>query len=151
MARRYSRRRGRSGSKKPLTQTKQAWLRYKPKEIEMIVVKLAKEGKNAAQIGVALRDIYGVPDVRQAVGKRMGAIIAEKNLTPKLPDDMVALIRRSLAIRKHLEENKKDMTAKRGMQLTDAKINALAKYYKGTGKVPLEWKYDPVTVKIYVE
>lgn len=117
----------------------------------MIVVKLAKEGKNAAQIGVALRDVYGVPDVRQAVGKRMGAIIAEKNLTPKLPDDMVALIRRSLAIRKHLEENKKDMTAKRGMQLTDAKINALAKYYKGTGKVPLEWKYDPATVKIYVE
>lgn len=151
MARRYSRKKGRSSSKKPLTPTKQSWLRYKPKEIEMIIVKLAKEGKNASQVGIALRDVYGVPDVRSALGKRMSGVLAEKGIAPKLPDDLVALIRRSLAIRKHLEENKKDMTAKRGMQLTDAKINALAKYYKSTKKIPLEWKYDPATVKIYVE
>lgn len=151
MARRYSRRKGVSGSKKPIVKTKQAWLRYQPKEIELIIVKLARGGKNASQIGIALRDIYGVPDVRMALGRRMADILAEKNLLPHLPDDMTALIRRSLAIRKHLEENKKDMTAKRGMQLTDAKINALAKYYKGIGKVPLEWKYDPETVKVYLE
>ena len=151
MARRYSRRKGRSGSKKPLLKTKQTWLRYKPKEIEMIIVKLAKEGKNASQVGIALRDIYGIPDVRTAVGKRMAAIIADKQLTPRLPDDMTSLIRRSLQIRKHMEENKKDMTAKRGMQLTDAKINAPAKYYKERGPVALEWKYDPETVKVYLE
>lgn len=151
MARRYSRRKGKSASKKPLTKTKQAWIRYKPKEIEMIVVKLAKEGKNASQIGIALRDVYGVPDIKTSCGKKMLAILEEKGLVGRLPDDMVALIRRSLAIRKHLEENKKDMTGKRGMQLTDAKIMALAKYYKSLARIPLDWKYDPKTVKVYVE
>lgn len=117
----------------------------------MIVSKLAKEGKNASQVGLALRDIYGVPDVKVALGKRLGKVLAEKGLVSRLPDDMTALIRRSLAIKKHMDTNRKDMTAKRGFQLTQAKINALAKYYKRLGRIPLDWKYDLKTVKVYIE
>lgn len=117
----------------------------------MILSKLAKEGKNASQIGIALRDIYGVPDVKTATGKRISKILEEKGLTSRLPDDMTSLIRRSLAIKKHMDSNKKDMTAKRGFQLTQAKINSLAKYYKRFGKIPIDWKYDAKTVKVYIE
>lgn len=151
MARRYSRRKGKSGSKSPLTKTKPLWLRYSGKEIELIISKLSKEGKNASQVGIALRDVYGVPDVKIATGKRITKILGEKGLTSRLPDDMTALIRRSLAIRKHMDSNRKDMTAKRGFQLTQAKINSLAKYYKRLGRVPLDWKYDAKNVKVYIE
>lgn len=151
MARRYSRRKGKSGSKQPLVKSKPTWLRYAPKEIEMIVSKLSKEGKNASQIGIALRDIYGIPDIKIATGKRMAKVLSDKGLSSSLPDDMTALIRRSLSIKKHLDSNKKDMTAKRGFQLTQAKINSLAKYYKRLGRIPLDWKYNLKTVKVYVE
>ena len=45
MARMYSRKRGKHGSKKPAKKTVPSWTRYKPKEIELIIVKHAKEGK----------------------------------------------------------------------------------------------------------
>ena len=60
-------------------------------------------------------------------------------------------MRRALLIRKHMEENHKDMSAKRGLQLTESKIGRLVKYYKKTGKVEWGWKYDPEQIKIYVE
>jgi len=54
MARMYSRKRGKSGSKKPLKKAA-PWVKYKPKEIEEIVVKLDKEGNSSAKIGILLR------------------------------------------------------------------------------------------------
>ena len=64
MARKYSRKHGKSGSKKPLKKTLPVWLRYKPNEVELLITKLSKEGKNSSEIGVVLRDTYGIPDVR---------------------------------------------------------------------------------------
>jgi small subunit ribosomal protein S15 len=151
MARMYSRRRGKSGSKKPLEKAKQSWLRYKPKEVEMLIVKLAKEGKSASQIGLALRDSYGVPDVRLLSGKSITKIMEEKKLAPKIPEDLMALIKKSIQIRKHREENKQDMTSLRGLQLTESKIKRLVKYYKKTKKLPVDWKYDVKSVKLYAE
>lgn len=149
MARMHSRKKGRAGPTRPLRPTKPTWLRYKPKEIEMLVVKLAKEGRPASQIGVVLRDTYGVPSVKLNTGKTISEILAEKKLLPELPEDLVALMRKSIAVRKHLEENKHDMTALRGVQLTDSKIKRLIKYYKKIGRMAPDWKYDPSKLKIY--
>ena len=143
MARMYSRKRGKSGSKKPIKKTIPTWLGYKPKEVELLVVKLAKEGKSSAEIGMILRDNYGIPSVQLICGKSITVILKEKNLLPELPDDLTALIRKSVLVRRHLEENNKDMTAKRGLILTESKIKRLVKYYKRTGKLPSEWKFDP--------
>jgi small subunit ribosomal protein S15 len=60
-------------------------------------------------------------------------------------------MRKAVLIRKHLEENKQDMPGKRGLQLTESKINRLAKYYKETGKLDTAWKYDPERIKLQVE
>jgi len=151
MARMYSGARGKSGSTKPSKKVVPGWLKYKPKEIELLIVKYAKEGKNPSQIGVYLRDEYGIPDVKVVTGKNISQILKEKNLLKEIPEDLMALIRRAVLLRKHMDENKKDMSAKRGLILTESKIKRFTKYYKRTAKLPLEWKYDPKKIKLVVE
>jgi small subunit ribosomal protein S15 len=151
MARRYSGKKGKSGSTKPSKIAAPTWLRYKPKEIELLITKLAKEGKNAAEIGMVLRDSYGVPSVKLVTKKRISKILEEKGLNPKIPDDLTAIIKRFVKLKKHFEANRQDMSSKRGILLAESQIRRLVKYYKGTGKLPLEWKYDAESMKLYVE
>lgn len=151
MARMYSGRKGKSGSKKPLEKKVQAWVRYKPKEVEMLIVKFAKEGKNAAQIGLILRDTYGIPSVRTLLNKTISDVLKEKQLRPDVPEDVMALIRRSITIEKHRQTHKTDMTAKRGELLTTSKIMRLVKYYKGTGRLPENWKFEKGKIRLMIE
>ncbi|MBW2968103.1 30S ribosomal protein S15 [Candidatus Woesearchaeota archaeon] len=151
MARMHSRDKGKSGSKKPMKQAVPAWVRYKQREVEVLVSKAAKEGRTPSQIGMLLRDTYGIPDVKTLTGKSITAILNEKKLSPELPEDLRALIKKAAMIRVHLEENKQDKPAMRGLQLTESKIRRLVKYYKGTGVLGVEWKYDPKKASTYLE
>ena len=151
MARMHSGAKGVSGSKKPAGRTGHSWLSYKPKEVEMLVVKLAKEGKVPSQIGIALRDAYGIPDVKLLLKKSITAVLKEKKLLKELPEDLMALIKKDVALHKHNDVNKRDMTSKRGIQLTESKIKRLVKYYKKSGKVSEDWKYDPKKAGMFVE
>lgn len=150
MARMYSRKKGKSGSTKPITPTKKTWVRYKPKEIEKLVVKIAKTGNTASQIGLELRDVYGVPDVKGLTGKKINKILEENKLKQGLPDDLTFLIKKHIKLMKHMNINKKDMVSKRGIQLTDSKIRRLVKYYKRTKRLPADWKYDPKKAKLLI-
>lgn len=151
MARMYSRKKGKSGSKKPLETKKLTWMRYRKKEVEILVAKQAKEGKTSSQIGIFLRDTYGIPDVKKITDKSITQIMIERKLGPKIPEDLLSLMKKNVAVQKHIVANKKDMTAKRGTQLTDSKIRRLVKYYKRTKKLPAEFKYDPSNLRMYVE
>ena len=151
MARMHSRARGKSRSTRPTKPSVPTWLKFSKKELEMLVVKLAKENKTPSHIGILLRDQYGVPDIKLVLGKSLTHLLKEKSLLKELPEDMTALIKKAIAIRKHLEENKHDMDAKRGLQWTESKVNRLMKYYKRAGKLPFDWKYDPKNIRIYVE
>lgn len=151
MARMHSRAKGVSKSKKPSKKAKPSWLSYKPKEIELLVLKLHKENKTPSQIGLYLRDAYGIPDAKMITGKSITAMLEEKKLLAKVPEDLTALIRKSIMVGKHLDKNKQDMTAKRGLQLTTSKINRLTKYYKQTGRLPKEWKFDPKQAALFIE
>lgn len=151
MARMHSRRKGKSGSKKPVKKVKPVWIRYTGKEIEQLVTKLSKSGNTPSEIGVALRDTYGVPDVKTLTKKKISKILDENKVAPKLPSDLASLIKRDIAIMKHMEINKKDMTAKRGLLLTESKIRRLTKYYKRVGKLPRDWSYDRSKAKLLIE
>jgi len=151
MARMHSRKHGKSGSTRPAVRTKPSFVTYGDKEVEMMIVKLAKDGNQASQIGTILRDSYGIPDVRPIINKKITQVLKENKLTGDFPEDMLALIRRAIYIRKHRDLNKQDMTAKRGLQLTESKINRLAKYYKDKKVLPWEWKYDHKRLKMYAE
>jgi len=151
MARMHSRKRGKSGSKRPLKSVSATWIRYKPKEMELMILKLAKEGKTSSQIGIILRDTYGVPDVKVITKKSIMATLKEKKVMPELPEDLSALIRKNVDILKHIEKNKMDQTAKRGLLLTESKIKRLVKYYKRSGRLSSDWKYDSKKASIFLE
>lgn len=108
-------------------------------EIENIIVKLAKEGMDTAKIGSVLRDTYGIPSAR-LIGKKIKKILVEKGVEFKLPGDIAALVKRADNLKKHLEKNKQDMTARRGLQLTEAKISKLSAYFRKKGALPQNWK-----------
>jgi len=150
MARMHSRKKGKSGSTKPSKKVKPVWLNYSVKEIEMLVAKLGKE-MPPSKIGLHLRDSYGIPDVKTITGKSITQILKEKNLLPEVPEDLMALIKKAIKIRKHLEENKQDKTAKRGLQLTESKIKRLVKYYKRKKRLPVDWKYDSSRIRLVTE
>ena len=151
MSRMHSSKKGQSGSTKPSKKTNKVWVRYKDREIELLIVKLAKEGKTSSQIGLYLRDAYGIPDVKQVTKKSITKILADKKLLGEIPEDLMALMKKSIALRKHLDSNKPDKTAKRGLQLTDSKIKRLVKFYKRNGKLAEAWKYEPDKVRMYIE
>ena len=151
MARMHSRRKGKSGSKKPAKKASYTWMSYKPKEIELLVIKLAKEGNNLSTIGIILRDVYGIPDVKAITKKSISQILGKKELLPKLPENLTSLLLRVIDLQKHLEANKKDQTAKRGLRLTESKIRRLVKYYKKAKRLPESWEYDSSRVKLLIE
>jgi len=141
---------GKSGSTKPIKKIS-PWVRYKEKEIEKLIVKSAKAGKTASEIGMILRDTYGINNIRASSGKKITQILASNELLKKLPEDMTALIKKYQDVKKHWEKNHHDQTAKRGLQLTESKIRRLAKYYKKSKKLPLSWKFQTDNVGIYLE
>jgi len=130
MARMHSRKRGKAGSKKPMKKVLPIWVRYKSKELELLIIKLAKEGKTPSQIGIVLRDIYGIPDEKLVTKKNITKILEEKKILPELPEDLTALIKKAISIKKHMEINKKDEKARFGLLLTESKIKRLTKYYQ---------------------
>ena len=145
----HSRAKGKSSSKKPLKKIP-TWAPYKEKEVEKLVVKYAKAGRTSSEIGLILRDVHGVNSVKALTSKNITQLLQENHLHKELPDDMIALIRRLISIRQHLEKNKHDQTAKRGLGLTLSKINRLIKYYHHHEKLPVGWKLDMNRLKMYV-
>lgn len=149
MARMYSRKKGKSGSKKPLQKTAK-WVDYKPEEVEDLVIKYAKQGLQSAKIGSILRDQYGVPSVKVVTKKTVTQILKENELYSKLPEDLFNLLKRVVELRVHLEKNKRDYQSYRGLELTESKVRRLAKYYIRKGLLPKGWKYDPEQAKLLI-
>lgn len=150
MARRYSGAKGKAGSKKPIKKAIPSWNRYSPRELEMLIMKMHKEGQTPSQIGLHLRDVYGVPDVKLVCGKSITTILSDKKVLNPIPEDLMALIKKLVMIKKHLEENKVDKVALRGLQLTESKIQRLIKYYKRTARLSKDWTYDVNKAKLYI-
>lgn len=127
------------------------WSNLSSDEVEELVVKLARDGKQSAEIGSILRDQYAVPDVKAATGKKMTAILEEHDLQPAVPEDLRNLMARAVNLREHLRENPKDKHNRRGLQKLESKIRGLAKYYKEKGVLPYEWTYSERTAKMVIE
>jgi len=127
------------------------WVRIKPNEIKKLVIKYAKQGKFPSQIGIILRDEYGIPNVKQLTGKNITGILEEANFKIEPPENLRALIKKSLQLKDHLEEHQHDYPAKRSLAKTEARIRKLAKYYKEKGKLDRNWKYQPEKVKLMLQ
>jgi len=130
---------------------KKLWIELSNAEIEELIVKLAQEGKPITEIGMILRDVYGIPKVKKILGLSISQILKKHNLLPKIPYDLMCLIKKSVALQKHMTQHKKDFTAKRGYQLTVSKIRRLAKYYIKKGYLPKDWRYTPEEAALLVK
>lgn len=150
MARMHSRAKGKSGSTRPIAKVP-SWAPYKGKEVEKLVIKYAKSGNTTSEIGMILRDSYGIPNVKTFTDKKITEILSEQNLTKELPEDILSLIRKLNEIKQHLEKNKQDKTAVRGFQLTNSKLRRLVKYYKENNKLSPEFSLDLNRLKMYLE
>lgn len=139
MARMHARKRGRSSSKRPLSMKPPAWVKITPEEAEALVVKYAKEGVQPSRIGVILRDVHGVPLIRQLTGKRLSAILRENNVYPEIPDDLANLIERVRRMHLHLSTHRSDRYNRHRLQLVEAKIHRLERYYKRRGMLPRDF------------
>ena len=151
MARMHSRKKGKSGSVKPLKKVP-SWTPYKKeKEVEKLVLKYGKAGQSTSEIGMTLRDGYGIPCVKTSTKKSVSQILKENNLLKDIPEDLSNLIKKLVAIKQHLEKNKQDQTAKRGLLLANSKIRRLTKYYKKAKKIPADWQLDMSRLKMYLD
>lgn len=134
---------GKSHSTRPVSKRPPSWLNYQPEEVEILVTNLAKEGYPPSQIGTILRDQHAIPLVKPITGKKITQILKEAERATPIPEDLGNLITKASKIIKHLEKNKKDIHNKRGLQIVEAKIYKITKYYKREGILDQKWKYEP--------
>jgi len=55
-----------------------------------------------------------------------------KGNAPEYPEDLYNLMKKAVAIRKHLERNRKDTDSKYRLILVESKIHRLTRYYRRT-------------------
>jgi len=139
---------GRSHSIRPVSKRPPSWCKYQPEEVEALVIKLAKEGHPASRIGTILRDSYAIPLVKPITGKKITKILKEAGLAPAIPEDLGDLIKKASSLTAHLERHRKDIHNKRALQITEARIYKLSRYYKREGALPANWKYAPKTTSL---
>jgi small subunit ribosomal protein S13e len=133
--------------------------------VDEMITKAAKKGQMPSQIGVLLRDQHGIPLVKSVTGSKILRILKAHGeyeapyvrfvrvwhaaalisgfcagLAPEIPEDLYFLIKKAVAIRKHLERNRKDKDSKFRLILVESRIHRLARYYKRTKKLPPTWK-----------
>merc|ERR1711881_615692 len=127
---------GISGSALPFRRKSPAWATMAPSNVSEMIVKNAKKGLTPSQIGVLMRDVYGIPQVRFLTGKKILRILKKRGCAPTIPEDLYHLIKKAVAMRMHLDRN-----CKFRLILTESRIHRLTRYYKKTGQVAPTWKY----------
>lgn len=148
----HSRKRGQSGSHRPLdAKGVPSWVDYKKDELVKLVLKLKAQEHSTAMIGTLLRDQYGIPSTKDLAGKTISEILRENKQYPQVPEDMRNLLQKVVRITEHMGTNKKDYHSKRGLFLTESKVRRLAKYYKRTGVLPENWAYARDRAKLLIQ
>ncbi len=142
MARLHSRKKGKSGTKRPKSLVVPEWTSVDKAAVEGIVVKMAREGVPASKIGLYLRDQQGIPNVRVILGCTILAYMRKNKVAPEVPEDLSTLVKRATHLRLHLKSFKKDTA--NGVKLVhlESKIQRLFKYYSAKGVLPKSWKYE---------
>lgn len=151
MAKLHSKKHGKSGRKRPKAKTSPKWVEYSEKEVKEIISELAKKGTSPTMIGMILRDQYAVPSVKAMLGKTLSQYLADENLLPQYPDDLISLIRKAVRMRNHLKSNKADIHGKVKLMHVESKINRLVKYYTRNGRLPADWKYNAESAALLVK
>eukprot|EP00771_Trimastix_marina_P001709 gnl/Trimastix_PCT/28.p2 GENE.gnl/Trimastix_PCT/28~~gnl/Trimastix_PCT/28.p2 ORF type:complete len:153 (+),score=47.69 gnl/Trimastix_PCT/28:80-538(+) len=127
-----------------------SWMKMSPGQVSELVCKLAKKGLLPSQIGVMLRDSYGIAQVKNVTGSKILRVLRVNGLAPQIPEDLYCLIKKAVSMRKHLERNRKDKDSKFRLILVESRIHRITRYYKRVKKLPPTWKYQAATASALV-
>lgn len=150
MGRMHSSGKGISSSALPYSRRPPSWCKTDAQQVEQQIIKLARKGETPSRIGVILRDSHGIPQVRFVAGNKILRILKSNGLAPEIPEDLYHLIKKAVAVRKHLERHRKDKDSKFRLILIESRIHRLARYYKTVGALPPVWKYESATASTLV-
>merc|ERR1712203_92525 len=142
MGRMHAPGKGLSSSALPYRRSVPTWLKLSSDDVKEQIYKLAKKGLRPSQIGVILRDSHGVAQVRFVTGNQILRILKARGCAPSLPEDLYHLIKKAVAMRKHMEKNRKDTDSKFRLIITESRIHRLVRYYQRMGQVAPNFKYQ---------
>ena len=148
MGRIHSPRSGKSHSTRPNSKESPDWIDYSPDQIISLIIKLAKAENTSSQIGMKLRDEHGIPLVKPIIGKSITEVLKENNLAPETPEDLNRLLIRSSELQSHLKSHPGDRRNVRSLELLEAKIHRLSKYYKKEEILPKNWKFSVAVAQL---
>merc|ERR1719364_319151 len=138
----YSKGKGISKRSLPYRKAPPSWVQISAKDLTEQIVKMAKRGQSPSQIGVVLRDQYGIPQVKGVTGSKILRILKVNGVAPQLPEDLYHLIKKAVNIRKHIEKFRADKDGKFRLILVESRIHRLARYYRTVKSLPPTWKYQ---------
>jgi small subunit ribosomal protein S15 len=148
LAKLFTRRRGRSGSTRPVSKKLPSWCKYREEEVEPLILSLSKQGNSQSSIGSTLRDKYGIPLTKSITGQKIGKMLSKAKLSPDIPEDLRVLLVKAEGLAKHLQRNRQDYVNKHSLALVESKVHRLSNYYKSRGVLPADWKYKPVSASV---
>lgn len=148
MARIHAHTRGKSHSTRPSTHTLPTWVSTTSSEVSSLIVQLSKEGLNPSGIGIKLRDEHNIPLSKPILGKSITRILSDNGIAVELPEDLSQLVKKAIGLQKHLRAHNTDRRNIRSLELIEAKIHRLSKYYKGIGRLQRNWKYAAIIAQL---
>jgi small subunit ribosomal protein S15 len=148
MARIHAHTRGKSHSLRPASKNTPSWQVGNQGEISSLIIQLSKEGLTPSDIGIQLRDQYAIPLLKPILGKSVTDVLNENNIKRDMPEDLNQLVQKALGLQNHLRLHNSDHRNIRSLELIEAKIHRLSKYYKRIGKLHKSWKYGAVIAQL---
>jgi small subunit ribosomal protein S15 len=142
MARLHSKKKGKSGTKRPRSSVAPEWTPLKGPEMKEAIMKMAREGAGPARIGLVMRDQYGVANLRSNLGMSLKAYLAKEKALGEYPEDLLNLIKKAVRMTGHIKASKNDVHNQVKLGHVESKIQRLVKYYSSKGMLPAGWKYD---------
>lgn len=103
---------------------KPVWLKMTEEELKKLILELSDKYQ-PAQIGLILRDQYGVPTTK-VFGKKLSAYLKEAGKNEFF--EVKNVEKKVERMKEHMKNNLQDKKAKHKFQKANSKLNALRKY-----------------------
>lgn len=107
------------------TLEKPTWVKMKETELKKVIKKLS-EKHSPSQIGIILRDQYGIPTTK-IFGKKLKAYLKEVGIEKN--EDLENAEKKVKNLKEHLKNNITDRSAKHKLQHAQSRLNIIKKYF----------------------
>jgi small subunit ribosomal protein S15 len=104
---------------------KPTWVKMKEPEMKKVIAELA-EKHSPSQIGLVLRDQYGIPTTK-VFGKKLKAYLTELGIERN--EDLENAEKKVDKMKEHLKTNITDRKAKHKLQRAQSRLNITRKYF----------------------